>query len=299
MRYQEVLSQAYRLTIRNPFLWMFGLVMLGGFNLFLINFFTIVPGGKWKAWPSLMESMAGSPAAGWVVTLLGLAAAFIILNLVKILFIVVAHRLLPGHWSESNPDRSPECDLCAKMKRQVESEVSPPYFAWLGHMLLASGATILLTAGTTLAANAVLSTQGYSPTAVVINLLFIAAITCLIGTWNAFTGYFIVLHNMSFQTASAASIDLLVKHTRRVVEFVILLSVIYSFSVIVGNAFFHVWHFGFIGEAIPAVRLVFLAAFVLWFAINNSFFNIAFLIFFDRTVKAAPAAKEVQQAVVS
>jgi hypothetical protein len=279
-------------------MWLFGLVMLGGFNLSLINFFTLVPGGEWKTWPLVAETIFGSHAASLVVLVLVVGAAFVVLNLIKILFIVVAHSFLHHTSGDAGSTPQIECDLCVKVKAQATNDEQLPYFSWLVKCITSSAITIALTVGITLAANSVLSASGYdTPAAVIINLLFVAAVTCIIGTWNVFTNYFIVLHGLSFQNASAAAIDLLVKHSKRVAEFVILLSVIYSFSVVVGNVFIQTWHFSMLAHALPLVRLALMAGLALWFAINNSFFNFAFLIFFDRTVKATPAAEKSAQAV--
>ena len=180
-----------------------------------------------------------------------------------------------------------------KMKAQQENVDKPlPYFAWLKRVMLASALTIALTAGITFAANMVLAASGYeSPVAVVINLLFVAVIACVIGTWNIFTSYFVVLHGLNFQTASAAAVDLIAKHARRVAEFVILISIIYTASVVIGNAFIQLWQGGLWGRADLFASLLFMIISVLWLVLNNAFFNVAFLIFFDRTVKATPAAQ--------
>lgn len=296
MRYREVLSQAYSLTIRNPLLWLFGLVMLGGFNLSLINFFSVWPRGESTSWPLVPGGVFDFAPMDMFAVFAIAIATFIILNLIKIIFIVVAHKFI-------HSGQTTECDLCVRVKRQAENSASVgpktfeslPYFDWLVKVLIGSAITIALTVGITLLANAVLSTGSYdTPAAIMLNLMFIAATACVIGTWNVFTSYFIVLHGLGFPAASSAAIDLIVKHARRVLEFVILVSIIYSFSVMIGNAFIHVWHFGFLGEAVMYVRMLFLAVFLLWFAINNAFFNLAFLIFFDRTVKATPVEAEAQ-----
>lgn len=299
MSYPHILRQSYILVIRNPVFWLFGFVLLGGFNLYLVNFFSVMPNSQWQQWPNAFDAMFSSPAVGMLAVMLGAIAVFVILNLIKVIFVVVAHSFL-------HSSVKPECDLCVRIKRQVESAsesgldklVEPlPYFSWLTKVILASAVTIGLTLGVTLATNAILGAHEYTnPAAVIINLIFIAAVTCIIGTWNVFTSYFVVLHGFSFQAASSAAIDLLTKHARHVLEFVILLSLIYSFAVLVGNAFIHVWHFGFIGHSTVIVRLVFLIVFGLWFAINNALFNMAFLIFFDHTVKSTPAAAEAQAA---
>lgn len=285
MSYKEVLSQAYALTIRNPLLWIFGIVMLGGFNLFLINFFSLIPGGQWKIWPTHFENMFDSSILSWLTFLVAVVIIFTALNFVKIVFIVIVHGLI--HTKLQN-----ECVLCTKLSADDESQKPLPYLLWLVNVVIASAFTILLTLGITLAANAVLRSQGYdSPGAIVVNLLFIAVLTCAIGTWNIFTNYFIIWHGLKFSAASAAAIDLIVKRARIIMEFVILLSLVYSLSVAVGNILIQTWHSELLMGTMPAIRLIFLIVPIAWFAINNAFFNVAFLIFFDRIVKAIPSEK--------
>jgi hypothetical protein len=292
MRCQEVLSRAYLLTIRNPLLWLFGLVMLGGYNLFLINFFSLVSGDQWEEWPLSLPSLFHSSPIGIFGILAAVIATFIILNLLKIIFIVVVHGLVhqPSSLTDGMP---PECGLCERIRQQQMNPINLPYLNWLGRVMAASGVTIFLSLGSSLMIDMVLRSQSYDkPVAVIINLLVVAAITCLIGTWNVFTSYFIVLHGMNFGSASSAAIDLLVKHAARVLEFIVLLSVIYSFSVAVGNAFIHLWRTGYLTEFFLGVRALYLAVLVLWFAVNNAFFNVAMFLFFNRVVKATPATKE-------
>ncbi len=285
MSYREVLSQAYSLTIRNPLLWLFGLVMLGGFNLSLVNVFSFVRGNELHRLSWMIEDSFVSPAAFFMLMIAGVAA-FLLLNLIKIIFIVVVHNFL-------HVQKDDECSLCVKITEQSENVDKPlPYFAWLKRVMLASALTIALTAGITLAANMVLAASGYeSPVAVIINLLFVAVIACVVGTWNIFTSYFVVLHGLNFQTASAAAVDLIAKHARRVAEFVILISIIYTASVVIGNAFIQLWQGGLWGRADLLASLLFMIISVLWLVLNNAFFNVAFLIFFDKTVKATPAVQ--------
>lgn len=285
MSYREVLSQAYSLTIRNPLLWLFGLVMLGGFNLSLVNVFSFVRGNELHRLSWMIENSFVSPAAFFLLMIAGVAA-FLLLNLIKIIFIAVVHNFL-------HVQKDDECNLCVKIKGQSENVDKPlPYFTWLKRVMLASALTIALTAGITLAANMVLAASGYeSPVAVVINLLFVAVIACVVGTWNIFTSYFVVLHGLNFKTASAAAVDLIAKHARRVAEFVILISIIYTASVVIGNAFIQLWQGGLWGRADLLASLLFMIISVLWLVLNNAFFNVAFLIFFDKIVKATPVAQ--------
>jgi hypothetical protein len=288
MRYKNILSKAYNLTIRNPQLWLFGLVLSGGFNLSFINFFALVPNSQWKTWPLAMQSLFGGSAVRITAVIFAAIFLFIALNFLKILFIVIAHNLI-------HVKKEIECNLCLRYDNKPL-----PYFTWLNPVMFSSAITIVLTAGITLAINAIIGQGGYSNAApIIVNLVFIAIMTCILGTWNAFTTYFIILHGFNFEKASQGSMDLIVMRARQIVEFVAILSVIYLASVFIGNSFIHAWQNGIAGMTIFQIQMASLLIFVLWTAINNSFFNTSFLLFFDNLVKSEAVEEEESEAVQS
>jgi hypothetical protein len=282
MRYLEILHTAKNLTAKNPIFWLFGLVLYGGFNLYFVNFFALFSKSEWKAWPVAFDGMFGSPVHGYAFLVLGAAVMFVVLNVIKIIFIVLTH-------NELHKVKDLECDLCAKVKAQ-----SLTYWFWLKSVLLTSSVTIVITASITFAISSVI--YGYAPDnapAVVVNILFVILVTGIVGIWNLFTCFFVVMHGMSFSRASKAALDLLTLRMREWIEFVIVISALYALAVIIGNAFIYVWQHGIGGMSDPAVRIVALVIFVLWFALNNSFFNIALVVFFDKMVKTIGVDKEV------
>lgn len=282
MRYLQILHKAKDLATKNPIFWLFGLALYGGFNLYLINFFTLFKNGGWKAWPTSLDSMFNGAAHGYIFLVIAGAVLFAVLNIIKILFIVFAH-------SEMHKVKDHECDLCVR----VTSEVMP-YSQWLKYILIASSITVIITSSITLTTGSIVTRYAIdSAPLVIINLLFVALITCATGIWNLFTGYFVVIHGMNFARASKAALDLLVLRMRNVVEFTVLLSILYTAAVLIGNTFIYVWQQGIAGVDATLIRLVALSMFVLWFAGNNVFFNLAFLVFFDNLVKSVRSPKEV------
>ena len=282
MRYLEILHTAKNLTAKNPIFWLFGLMLYGGFNLYIINFFALFSKSEWQAWPLAIDSMFGSPALSYAFLLLGAAVMFVVLNIIKIIFIVLTH-------NEMHKVKDLECDLCVKVKAQ-----SLTYWFWLKSILLTSSITIIITASVTFATSSIIFGFAQDKTAaVVINILFVILVTGIVGIWNLFTSYFVVMHGMNFSRASKAALDLLTLRLRVVVEFVIIISALYSLAVIISNAFIYVWQHGIGGVSDPALRIVALVIFVLLFALNNSFFNVALILFFDKLVKAIGAEKEL------
>lgn len=281
MRYREVLSQAYTLTVSNPVLWLFGLVMLGGFNLSLINFYSIFKSAQWKQWSLVLDYLFSSELVGLGVIFFAVTLAFILLNIFKIIFISQVHGIVH---KKGQLEISKKCTLCLK------SGDSLPYREWIPRVSLASLITVGFSFGISFAANAFINTGGYDgPMVVIINLFFVVLMVVVLGVWNSFTSYFIVLHNLNFERAAIAAIDLMIAKYRQIFEFVVLLSLIHTASVLVTTYFINLPQFW--GSAFYAVELIALA----WFALNNAFFNIAFIIFFDSLVKSIPKEESVSR----
>lgn len=284
MRYKDIILQAYTLTVRNPLYWLFGLVLLGGFNLYLINFFALVDTSEWDiTMPFIFNIWGHSNIAGYLTFALTMGATFVVVNLIKIIFIVSAHGIIHVR-SQRNRIEDVRCYLCS-----FKDGVTLPYFIWLKKVLLVSILTIGVTSGLTLATHQIISVGGYNqPEVVIVNVLVVMVVSCVAGAWNLFTGYFIVMHGLNFVDAASSAVGLMVTSTRKVVEFLIILSVIYSLSVVVGDGFIGVWRDGFAQNTDVVLRTLGLIVFIVWFAVNNTFFNLAMLLFFDSLVKAQP-----------
>lgn len=277
---KNIFHQAYSLTIRNPLLWIFGLVLLGGFNLSLINFATLVQNQQYNVWNLFRGYIDALTANELVFVGLALLLIFAVFHLLKILFFVTVHHLV--HNIENNT-----CRLCVHIQAKTS-----PYFLWWRRVVLASLVTVLLSAGVGAVFNALLThIDSAGSGAMVLNFIFLVVIVCGIGVWNTFSAYFIVWHDMNFSSAAKASFDLITVKYKQVVEFVLVLSLIYTLAVFVGQAFINGWHQGWYGGQL-AVRPVFLIAFILWTAGNNLFFHLAFQLFFDKTVRSVPAIEE-------
>lgn len=281
-----ILHTAKNLIAKNLVFGLFGLALYGGFNLYLINFFALLNQDEWKAWPSAFESVFNGAMHGYVLLLFAGAVLFVTLNIVKILFIVYAH-------NEIHRVRDLQCDLCVRVVNE-----SMPYAQWLKYVVLASSITVIITSSIALTTGTIISRYAFENTpVVVVNILFTTLVMCIAGIWNLFTSYFVVLHGMNFSRASKIALDLLVLRFRRVVEFMVILSILYSLAVMIGNAFIHVWQNGLLDSTEQPLRLIALVAFVVWFALNNVFFNLSFLIFFDELVKSIGSRAEAAEKI--
>ncbi len=283
MQNKNIFRHAYVLTLKNPLLWLFGLVLFGGFNLYLVNFFALLPDKyNWSSISFWYIFAQISDDAG--IFLLISIIAFLLLNLVKVNFIVAAHNLI--HTTSED-----KCQLCHHRKN-LDSPQSRLYAVWWGRILLASLYTVFLTMIFSVPSNIFAVHNSYTNVAaMILNLFALIIVVAAIGTWNAFTGYFIVWYGLGFRAAAQAAASLIVTRFKKILEFVVVLSIIYTISVVIGNAFIHAWQHGVPGLEQGGARVIFLLMFVLWLAVNNTYFNLAFLLFFDSTVTAIPAEK--------
>ncbi len=282
MNFTKIFRQAYLLTIHNPLLWLFGIVLLGGFNLSLVNFAALMHNQTWKTWPLPLHLFSFDEPRQIVAVIIVVVITFAILHFLKLAFIIFSHSLI-HKVDESENKENIHCRLCVHVKNNTT-----PLLIWWMRIMSASLITIAITAGLSFIVNSLLSqTGGNFEIALVINLLFLIVVTCVVGTWNTFTAYFITLHDLNFHAAIAAAFDLLVMRFRRIFEFIVCLSAFYTLAVLIGNAFINGWQHGFDRGEIMEVRVVFLVFFAIWFAVNNTFFNLAFLLFFDSLVKSS------------
>ncbi len=261
-------------------MWIFGLVLLGGFNLSLINFAALFQSPQVSYWELIRSYINALSGEELIFTATALVVMFAVFHLLKILFFTAVHNLI--HNIENNT-----CRLCVHIKSK-----SLRYLLWWKRVVLASIITIVFSAGIGALFNALLSQINSAGIgAMVLNLVFLIILVCGIGVWNTFTAYFIVWHDLNFSSAAKASFDLITVKYKQVVEFVLVLSLIYTLAVFVGQAFINGWHNGWQGQFLE-IRPLFLISFILWTAVNNLFFHMAFQLFFDKTVRSTPAVEE-------
>lgn len=268
MNSREVLSKAYSITTHNPINWLFGLVLLGGFNLSFLNLFVFLPKSSPELWLSSFDILP--------IVIVGIVG-FLFSNALKVIFIVTLHKNI-------HTQRFEQCALCVKKDSVI------PFGFWYVHVLIASFITIFLTAAVMISMNFLFSMKGQEASvAVIANFILVAIITILLGTWNIFTTFFVVLHDLKFTKASALAIDLITLQFRKVIEFVIQILVIYSVAVLLSHALLYFWQVqslhSIVGQNAAVIHFVISFVVLVWVAIHNVFFNTSLLVFFDDLVK--------------
>lgn len=269
MNYREVLSKAYSITAYNPIIWLFGLVLLGGFNLSFLNLFTFLPDTLPSQW---LLSVNILPII--VVGIVG----FLLLNAIKIIFVVTLHKNI--HIKEQE-----QCALCMKKEKII------PFGFWYVQVLLASFITIFLTMVAMLSVNYLFkNSESGELVAVLANFVFLAIVIALLGTWNIFTTFFVILHDLSFGKAASLASDLITLQFRKVTEFVILLSALYAVAVLLSHTLLYFWQVqelhALVGSSASGIHLLISFVVLVWVSVNNIYFNVALLVFFDNAVKS-------------
>lgn len=289
MRYLPILRTAYQITINNPVLWLSGLFLFGGFNFYVISFFASVTGDRLTSFMRLANDAVSLLPGDFSAAAVAVSVLFVLFNLIKILFIVSTHRFLHTKPAE------PECQLCAEQQSSDQSVAPPrdlPYWQWLWKVLAASLVTIFTNAVLlAITAMVVYRLSGHGEIFVHVNFALATLTVTLTGAWNLFTNYFIVLHKMSFRSAVSSAIDLLTVKLGDVLGFILILGVVYALCAMLGNVMIDIWRNGYLGLNSLPVRIVFSAAFAAWFAVTNTFFAAAMLVFFDSLVKAIRSGK--------
>ncbi len=281
MRSIQILRTARDIAIKNPVFWLFGLALYGGFNLYLLNLFTLLDDATRQSWLIIFNSLLHQNPFWHIIFLLAGVILFLVLNLIKIFFIIFAH-------NEVHATQDLQCDLCVKVFNQTL-----PYGKWLKNVASASGITMCVTGGITLATGYIIAYYAKDNAPVMtLNFLLIALVICAVGIWNLFLSYFVVVHGMNFSQASQSALSLLILRLRQIVVFSLLLFGLYFLAVFIGNTFIYVWQNGVFGNTNFLMRVFALMVFILWFVINNVFFNFAFFVFFDQLVKSNNARKE-------
>ncbi len=280
MRYTKILRTAYQITINNPVLWLLGLFLFGGFNFYLLSFFASLTGDSLSSFLIIINDAFALLPGNFIVTIIVVSILFVVFNAVKVLFIVYAHQYL--HISKAK-----ECLLCV-----VNEDRSFPVFSWLWKALAASLITIIVNFIFVLIIAALPAKfSAYGNIAMYTNIFLVTLAATVTGAWNMFTNYFVILHNLNFRNAAGSALDLLIEKFRNVLEFILILGIVYALCAMIGNVMINIWRTGYLGVETLYVKTIFAGLFVIWFALTNTFFAAAMLVFFDHLIKAVTSNK--------
>jgi|GEM_PF-1255868 len=290
----SILKRAYQVTIRYPALWLFGLLLAGGFNA---NFFY---------WANLRLRWrnGGDLIADWIqqnfhtthivlASLLLLVAGIIIVvvaNWVKIIFVIWVSDILK-----------------LPRMRPASSTGQPDLHAAMGESRLYLAPVTAASVFTMFATGVVVAVLGggsqvlFDSRGVVwlLAALFLVAFVFFFSCLNVFTTFFIIFYRKSFGVALNLGVDLILSRARAVVEMGVTLLLVYGLCFFVGTSLLFLFRFSAVGTLSPLLRhgLVPSTAFFAlitglsglllwaWLAIVNTFFNLSLLLLFTHLVR--------------
>lgn len=287
-KWQTMLTKAALVTLNNPTLWWFGLVLLGGLNIQWLLASTPVP--LWAAryvriWQSLVEMQHhfAHPILWWSFVIAGAVLLLIITCWAKILLIMVSASIL----------KLPFID-----KEEVGRFRSVWQVVWfvrkyLERVLIINVLVIvfvsLLIVVIGLPGVYQFLLQGLPPGSLVV-LSVISILLVLFGAVFAqLSVLFSLLPGLRVGNALRAAWDLIRMRPMKVSLFFLSVFACYAISFLVGSAIFFYVRLAVKllphGSLIIVVTQTVTLAYVVWLALLNVFYNVAFVIFFGSIVR--------------
>ncbi len=284
-----ILSRAHTLTIRNPKLWVFGLFVVGGFNLNFLHFFGF---GQFnvhssqQAW-NVIVSLQQHPAR------LALASLLLLVVSVGGLIITNGSRILLALSVKSILDTG-----TTNVKQQFKP-VKAAFTPVVKISLLTT--TCMLALGLVLFAFPLLFVRntGYQLLMFAVGGALLLPLAFSMSFLNIFTSFFVIIFKQTFGKAFSQAADLFMSHWPRLVGFLLILLLIYCGIFVLGATFIFgaqyviaglfqaISKLGFeqFSAIILIIRIVF--ALLLWFLVAglNVFFNASLLVLFLDLVK--------------
>jgi hypothetical protein len=297
MRYIQLISRACRIVIDHPVLWVFGLFMAAGFNInwLYLNTFThsnTVDRMAHRATIILQDFSAARILASALLIILLLAVT----SVIKIIFWRLSHRSLHSRMRGT-------CEVCHRPADQPI--ITLRIGAALPAVMIISIAAVVVNTLVALSLYQLFIRHGVTSlsTLVLICCVIIAAVVSLC---SVLVTLFMLVQRQRLNNSIRLTADLLQHRWLEIVEFVLLLMLLYGFSVVIGSAIISLSQSGFTNIADALQRVIELprvvpatlasiatAIFWVWFAVTNACYNMALLLLFGELVHpvATPEAE--------
>lgn len=291
----QILQQATRITVGRKSLWLFGIFLASAFNLH-----------TWYATQWLSEtSLVGvigdrlnSPNTLLMILCLivAVAMAFIIVNFCKLMFLGLVHRSI--HSTVEHV-----CPLCNQIK-----DIAIAKYLWQKKTiwLHTVGASMVTAAVTALVLGSFHFYSLHSEYSLLKSILMIVSVLTalvLVSWWNLLTVLFIFWHGQFLVKAAVLAADLISMKFRSIASITILATAVFLVSVAVAGTV--LWQLPALLSNPPEYLLplpalaawqtvVAIAAsvlFLFWLLLNNIWFNVVMILWFDQVVKAQKSSK--------
>lgn len=301
LNFSAIIRKAYTMTIRHPLLWVFGLFVIGGFNLNFLHFeglgnFNVH--SNQQVWGLLVflqqnpRTLALVSASVLVVSVGGL----IVTNGSRILLTLSIKNLLENNFLEFSKIIAPA--------RQVFLPVVKMSLLTTTFMMAVS--MVLLIPPLFFVREPTLQLPLY-----VLGGLLLLPLTFAISCLNIFTALFIILFRQPLGKAFSQAADFFIAHWTQLLGFILVLLVIYCGTFVVGASFILGIRYvtnelvkNASGLGIPQISAIILVtrtvtSLCIWLLLAglNVFFNISLVLVFLELVKPQKATPESAPAV--
>jgi hypothetical protein len=218
LSYSQIVKTSYQITVQNPLLWLFGLFVVGGFNLNFL-YFQDIPFKEAQnqiSLPELLQFFQSHPGM--------LAALSASVFLVSVLLLVLTN------WCRIVLVLSTR-SIMEKGKPEIAGQVrKSPKFLWrvIKISLLTSALMFVVSAGLLGTPFWLVKNPVYQAQLWTIGVVFLIPLAFTISSVNIFTTFFAVVFNQNVRKALNLGTDLFVTHWAKILGLSAVLMVIYS-----------------------------------------------------------------------
>ena len=297
LSYSEILKRAYYITIQNPLLWLFGLFVVGGFNLNFLHFqnISLASVHKFTDVRMVVDFFQSNPEVllAWSGSVLVFSVVFLLItNISRILLVLFVRRFLKKEKQPLEPKKIFQESF--KSLQQV-----------IAVSLLTTSLTVIVSAAFLLPTLFLGHTQ-IQAAVFVIGALILLPLIFAISSINIFTTFFIIVHKQHLAKAFNLATDFFVSKWTDILGLALVLMVVYTVCFFVGvsvisviRGFFAIaadrvgeFHISLGSAIIFVLRLVSSLLFWLLLGILNVFINTALLLLFLKLITPLEAEQE-------
>ncbi|QQS22847.1 hypothetical protein IPM19_04455 [bacterium] len=294
MSYGQILKKSLSVTTTQPRLWALGIFLSSGFNLHWWYLLSWLKSNGFIA--KVYANLAGShPIVLGLAGAVLLGAGLFIVIFLKLWFFLEVHNSLHGQ------DEA-KCFLCNRIRKgSFDNSVSSVLKllsrgAILWRVYLASLITMALTTSILglFSYYQLHSGQNFIKSIVLVVCLLLALV--IISLWNMLVVLFVFWYEQNFSKASNLAIELLVKKLKPTLGLTVILTFIFMIAISMGSLI--IWALPQALSSIPILHesfmtqdwqgLFYIGAVIIflgWLIVNNIFFNVAMIVFFDSLLK--------------
>ncbi len=286
----QIFLQATKITVNRKSLWLFGIFLASAFNLHTWY------AAQWLSETNLFILVSDQffATTSVQIILLGVVIitfAFVVVNFCKLMFLGLVHNGLHDVTKDM-------CPLCIELKQTSIFKYlwQAKYIVW--HTVGASFLTALTTAMVLGSFHIYSLHSEYSLLKTMLMILSVLVALVLISWWNLFTVLFIFWYQQSLTKAAIMAADTIALKFRSIASITILATAVFLVSVAAAGTV--LWQLPALLSTPPeyflpvtalaawrvVVAIVASTLFLFWLLLNNIWFNVVMILWFDQLIKA-------------